>query len=61
VENIIKDSDGIFTAATAKGSIERDTSFWRWGRPAARANLGVKGEELPKVMYRLIEAAHYVN
>ena len=23
--------------------------------------LGVKGEELPKVMYRLIEADHYVN
>ncbi len=31
------------------------------GRTGSPRKLGVKGEELPKVMYRLIEADHYVN
>jgi thioredoxin reductase (NADPH) len=30
----------------------------KMGRPR---KLGVKGEDLPKVMYRLIEADHYIN
>src|SRR5205807_4950311 len=31
------------------------------GRAGEPRKLGVKGEELPKVMYRLIEADHYIN
>jgi thioredoxin reductase len=31
------------------------------GRNGSPRKLGVKGEELPKVMYRLIEADHYIN
>jgi len=31
------------------------------GKGGIPRKLGVKGEELPKVMYRLIEADHYVN
>jgi thioredoxin reductase len=31
------------------------------GRNGTPRKLGVKGEELPKVMYRLIEADHYIN
>ena len=31
------------------------------GRAGDPRKLGVKGEELPKVMYRLIEADHYIN
>ena len=31
------------------------------GRTGTPRKLGVKGEDLPKVMYRLIEADHYVN
>ncbi len=31
------------------------------GRTGTPRKLGVQGEELPKVMYRLIEADHYVN
>jgi thioredoxin reductase len=31
------------------------------GRAGDPRKLGVRGEELPKVMYRLIEADHYVN
>jgi len=31
------------------------------GRTGTPRKLGVKDEELPKVMYRLIEADHYIN
>ena len=31
------------------------------GKAGEPRKLGVKGEELPKVMYRLIEADHYIN
>jgi thioredoxin reductase len=31
------------------------------GRAGDPRKLGVKGEDLPKVMYRLIEADHYIN
>ena len=31
------------------------------GKGGTPRKLGVKGEELPKVMYRLIETDHYVN
>ena len=31
------------------------------GRAGEPRKLGVKGEDLPKVMYRLIEADHYIN
>jgi len=31
------------------------------GKTGTPRKLGVKGEELPKVMYRLIEADHYIN
>src|SRR6185436_19701880 len=31
------------------------------GRTGTPRKLGVKGEDLPKVMYRLIEADHYIN
>jgi thioredoxin reductase len=31
------------------------------GKAGSPRKLGVKGEELPKVMYRLIEADHYVH
>ena len=31
------------------------------GKTGTPRKLGVKGEDLPKVMYRLIEADHYIN
>ena len=31
------------------------------GRTGTPRKLGIKGEELPKVMYRLIETDHYIN
>ena len=61
MENTIKDSDGIFTAATVKGQYRARYVVLALGKTGSPRNLGVKGEELPKVMYRLIEADHYVN
>jgi putative YpdA family bacillithiol system oxidoreductase len=61
VENITKEMDEIFTATTAKGQYRARYVVLALGKTGSPRKLGVKGEELPKVMYRLIEADHYVN
>ncbi len=61
VENITKDPDGIFTVATNKGQHRGRYVVLAIGKMGSPRKLGVPGEELPKVMYRLIEADHYVN
>ena len=61
VEDIQKGPDGIFTVTTTKGQYRSHTAVLALGRAGTPRKLGVKGEELPKVMYRLIEADHYIN
>ncbi len=61
VEDIKKGGDGIFTVTTATNSYCAHAVVLALGRAGEPRKLGVKGEELPKVMYRLIEADHYVN
>jgi putative YpdA family bacillithiol system oxidoreductase len=61
VENIVKSDDGIFRITTAKGEFRARHVILALGKTGNPRKLGVKGEELPKVMYRLIEADHYVN
>jgi thioredoxin reductase/Pyruvate/2-oxoacid:ferredoxin oxidoreductase delta subunit len=61
VEDIKKGQDGIFTVATSKNQYRAHTVILALGKSGSPRKLGVKGEELPKVMYRLIEADHYVN
>ena len=61
VENIDKGVDGIFTVMTPKASYRARNVILALGKAGSPRKLGVKGEELPKVMYRLIEADHYVN
>ena len=61
VENIIKGDDGIFRITTGKGEFRSRHVILALGKTGNPRKLGVKGEELPKVMYRLIEADHYVN
>jgi thioredoxin reductase (NADPH) len=61
VENIQKGEDGIFVIVTNKGQYRSHTVVLALGRTGTPRKLGIKGEELPKVMYRLIEADHYVN
>jgi len=61
VEDIKKGEDGIFTVVTATGQYRSHAVVLATGKSGSPRKLGVKGEDLPKVMYRLIEADHYVN
>jgi putative YpdA family bacillithiol system oxidoreductase len=61
VEDIKKGDDGIFTVATPKSQYRAHYVILAIGKGGSPRKLGVKGEDLPRVMYRLIEADHYVN
>ncbi len=61
VEDVKKGEDGIFDVVTTKSRYRARTVVLAVGKGGIPRKLGVKGEELPKVMYRLIEADHYVN
>jgi len=61
VEDIRRDGGGIFTVLTSKNQYRTRAVVLALGRTGTPRKLGVKGEELPKVMYRLIEADHYIN
>src|SRR6185437_7409537 len=61
VENIRRGSDGIFTVSSPTNHWRARTVVLGLGRAGEPNKLGVKGEELSKVMYRLIEADHYTN
>jgi thioredoxin reductase (NADPH) len=61
VEDIKKGDDGVFSVATTKNQYRAHAVVLAIGKSGSPRKLGVKGEELPKVMYRLIEADHYVN
>ncbi len=61
VEDIKRGEDGIFTVMTKDEQYRARAVVLALGKGGIPRKLGVKGEELPKVMYRLIEADHYVN
>lgn len=61
VEDIKKGQDGIFNAVTTKNQYRSHAVILAIGKGGSPRKLGVKGEELPKVMYRLIETDHYIN
>jgi thioredoxin reductase/Pyruvate/2-oxoacid:ferredoxin oxidoreductase delta subunit len=61
VEDIKRGEDGIFTITSSKGQYRAYAVILGLGRSGNPRRLGVKGEELPKVMYRLIETDHYIN
>jgi thioredoxin reductase (NADPH) len=61
VEDVKKGEDGIFVVVTAKNQYRAYAVVLALGKSGSPRKLGVNGEELPKVMYRLIEADHYVN
>lgn len=61
VEDIQKGSDGTFTIFSNKGQHRARAVILGLGRSGNPRKLGIKGEELPKVMYRLIETDHYIN
>jgi len=59
VEHIQRESNGLFTIKTAADEYRTRAVILAIGRSGTPRKLGVKGEELPKVMYSLIEADHY--
>jgi len=61
VEDIRKGEDGIFTVKSAGNQYRARAVIMAIGKAGTPRKLGVPGEELGKVMYRLIEADHYVN
>jgi thioredoxin reductase len=61
VESIRKHADGSFFVTTPKGEYRSRSVILAIGRSGVPQKLGVKGEDLPKVMYRLMEADHYVG
>jgi len=61
VEDVQKDDRGIFTVTTISNQYRSRAVILALGRAGEPRKLGVKGEDLPKVMYRLIEADHYIN
>src|SRR5450755_4922915 len=61
VEDIQKGADGVLTVVTPNNQYRTRAVVLALGKAGEPRKLGVKGEELPKVMYRLIEADHYIN
>jgi thioredoxin reductase/Pyruvate/2-oxoacid:ferredoxin oxidoreductase delta subunit len=61
VEDVRKGDDGIFTVVTVNNQYRARAVILALGRAGEPRKLGVKGEDFPKVMYRLIEADHYIN
>ena len=61
VERITRDDAGRFRLTTAKGEFRAQAVVMAIGRRGAPRKLGVPGEELPHVMYSLLDAEAYTN
>ncbi len=61
VETVKRQWDGLFTVRTTKHVHTARAVVLAVGRAGTPRKLGVKGEELPHVLYRLIEADHYTD
>jgi thioredoxin reductase len=61
VDVVLKNAEGVFTVVTSSNAYKARAVILALGRTGTPRKLDIKGEELPKVMYRLIEADHYVN
>lgn len=61
VEDVKRQNDGTFVVNTVNNQYQARAVVLALGRTGTPRKLGTKGEELPKVMYRLIEADHYIN
>jgi thioredoxin reductase len=59
VEGISLEANGILSLATAKGSYRALTVILATGRRGTPRKLGIPGEDLPKVMYSLLDAEAY--
>jgi thioredoxin reductase len=61
VDTVKKDPDGMFRILTPVKEYRARTVILALGRAGTPRKLDVKGEELPHIYYRLIEADHYTH
>ena len=61
VETIQRQADGMFAVRTQREEYLSKAVVLALGRAGTPRKLGVTGEELPHVLYRLIEADHYTG
>jgi thioredoxin reductase len=61
VDSVRKDANGLFRTRTARGEYRSHAVVLALGRAGTPRKLGIKGEELPHVLYRLIEADHFTH
>jgi thioredoxin reductase (NADPH) len=61
VDSVKREDDGIFSVKTGTGTYRSRSVVMALGRAGTPRKLGVPGEDLPHVLYRLIEADHYTN
>ena len=61
VEDVQRAPDGSFTVQTSKAQYRAWTVILALGRRGTPRKLGIKGEEMPKVMYSLIETEAYTG
>ena len=61
VERVIRAEDGLFDVDTSEGSVRAQRVILAMGRRGSPRKLGVPGEDLGKVTYRLVDPEHYAN
>ncbi len=61
VDSVRREQDGIFRVKTARAEYQSRAVILALGRAGTPRKLGVTGEELSHVLYRLIEADHYTH
>jgi thioredoxin reductase (NADPH) len=60
-EGLERRADGSFDVRTSRGRYHTHSVLLALGRRGTPRKLGVAGEELPKVVYRLVDAAQYAH
>lgn len=61
VDAVAREPGGLFCIRTPRGEYRSHSVVLALGRAGTPRKLGVRGEELPHVLYRLIEADHYTQ
>lgn len=61
VEQVVKGADGVFDVATSAGPIRAQRVVLAMGRRGSPRKLGIEGEGLAKVTYRLLEPERYAG